>query len=58
MYMFVKHVHNMYITCTCFVSIHVHVMYMIDHHVHGANCFIVRLFGAAFAYHVHVCAKF
>ena len=40
------------------MSTHVHVMYMLDHHVHALNLFIINVFDTVFDYHVHVCAKF
>ena len=63
MYMLVQHIHNIYMTdsqlkhvnsCTC----HVHVMYMLNHHVHAINLLIISAFNTILPHHVHVCAKF
>ncbi len=60
MYMLVKHVHDMYMSRHAFIvkKNHVHVMYMLNKHVHASNCLIYRALDVELYHHVHVCAKF
>ena len=74
MYMFAKHVHDLYMFfaqkkqfCAFFcahcvnlwgMTTHVHVMYMLNNHVHALKLLTISMFMGVFADHVHVCAKF